>query len=451
MRDQVVAPASLARRPRDRQQHLHQPLFVFDGSRELAAASDGDRAGLFRNDEDDGVGLLGQTERGAVARADAQARQATVRPAAESSRQPRSRPSRTMTAPSCSGDAGAKIESSSSSRYRACKHRPAFAELLQARSAARSRSARRAGCGRAANAVRASAAIARSSGRPRPASPLVALHAKEAAPADLFERAAQFGLKDDRNRHGRADDEQAQNRAEQVEMQQRRDAEQPDEHEDADQDLNRARAANEQQHVVDEDARRDDVDDVRRCRRRAQRAKHASSLQLQNAVAPAISGACRPSAAILRDRRRRKRREQFGGAAAVEAAQLDVDHAENDCVRGVTLRVPLDDDAAVARYGTRELPAGRPGPPSASRSAGKASATAGKTAKAMIGRSYTRAPDCRANRVDVALVGKLEQRVRTPAPAALCARRTCRLAVATVSSIAARCASSSVPSMLKVR
>src|SRR6202042_63827 len=84
----------------------------------------------------------------------------------------------------------------------------------------------------------------------------------------------QFGLKDDRNRDGRADEQQAQNRAQQIEMEERRHAEQADEHEDADEDLNGARTSYEQQHVVNEDARRDHVDDVGNADVEAQRAKH---------------------------------------------------------------------------------------------------------------------------------------------------------------------------------
>ena len=45
------------------------------GRESLPAARDRDRAGLFRNDEHDGVGLLGQAERRAMARAEARMRQ----------------------------------------------------------------------------------------------------------------------------------------------------------------------------------------------------------------------------------------------------------------------------------------------------------------------------------------------------------------------------------------
>ncbi len=46
-------------------------------------------------------------------------------------------------------------------------------------------------------------------------------------------------------------------------MQQVRDAEQSDDDENPDQNLDGARAADQEQDVIDEDARRNDVDDVR--------------------------------------------------------------------------------------------------------------------------------------------------------------------------------------------
>ncbi len=117
----IVRPAPLpARRPRHRQQHLDQPLLVVDRARQLAAARDRDRTGLLGNHHarPHRSARSGPAPRGGECRCDGLVRGCSAsgkkHPAASI------RPSRTTTAPSCSGDAGAKIESNSSSEISAC-------------------------------------------------------------------------------------------------------------------------------------------------------------------------------------------------------------------------------------------------------------------------------------------------------------------------------------------
>ena len=84
--------------------------------------------------------------------------------------------------------------------------------------------------------------------------------------------------------------------------------------------------------------------------------------------------------------RRRQGCKELRGTAAMKACELDVDQFD-DRPRGSDCRIPFDDCGAVVRD-AREYPRGRPLPPSASSSGGKASGTVGKTASAMMGLSY---------------------------------------------------------------
>ena len=170
------------------------------------------------------------------------------------------RPSRTITAPSCSGEAGPKIVKSNSSERSACSIVPvsqySFRPLCCSMTINPPRRMRaRQKCGARKRADRAVFGAARRSA--------LALHAKEAAATDLLQRAAQFGLKDDRDRYRGSHEQQTQNRTQERQMNERRDSEKPYEHQDTDEDLHRTRAANQQQDVIDEDARCNDVDDVR--------------------------------------------------------------------------------------------------------------------------------------------------------------------------------------------
>ena len=119
------------------------------------------------------------------------------------------RRSRTITAPSCSGEATEKIESSSSSLISACIIVPLSQYSLRPRlllqdqqRAAPSQAEQKTGV----REQRDGAILGPPS--PRPFT-VAALHSEEAAAADLFERPSQLGLKDDRNRDRGTDDHQA--------------------------------------------------------------------------------------------------------------------------------------------------------------------------------------------------------------------------------------------------
>ena len=69
------ALAQVARRTRDREQHLGQPLLVVDGPRELPPRAILIAPVCSETTIDDRVGLLAQTERRAVARSETAVRQ----------------------------------------------------------------------------------------------------------------------------------------------------------------------------------------------------------------------------------------------------------------------------------------------------------------------------------------------------------------------------------------
>ena len=151
-----------------------------------------------------------------------------------------------MAAPSCSGERGMKIASSKSTESARVQRRAGLAELFES-ALLFDREQRAARACESRNAACASAAMARVLRPRRAVLALVAVHPEQAAAADLLERAAQFRLENDRNRHRGADDDQLQNRDQQVEVQQVGDAEQRDEHQDSHENLHGARAANQQQ------------------------------------------------------------------------------------------------------------------------------------------------------------------------------------------------------------
>ena len=80
--------------------------------------------------------------------------------------------------------------------------------------------------------------------------------------AQLLERATQLGLENDRQRDRRSEQHVLQDRREHQQVQQVRDGQHDEDDEQTQDDLHRTRAANQQQHVVRQDRRRDDVDHV---------------------------------------------------------------------------------------------------------------------------------------------------------------------------------------------
>ena len=241
------------------------------------------------------------------------------------------------------------------------QHRPALAVLLETalllehdqRAAPHAPSQQKRRCARASATVR-------SSGRAARQSPVVALHAEKAAAADLFERPPQLGLKDDRNRDRGADDASAagsspsDSRWKRFAMPSK-----PDEHEDSDQNLHGARAANQQQHVVDQDAGRDDVDDVGDTDVAARCVLNtiASDPQLETRVPDRSPAPADPSAAIAATSSGGSGESTSAVRAAGEASQFSVDEL------ATTTRTPTRSDPIRRRrrLGTADRPTSRPG------------------------------------------------------------------------------------------
>ncbi len=161
--------------------------------------------------------------------------------------------------------------------------------------------------------------------------------------------------------------------------------EQADHDEDADEYLNRAGSSNQNQQVIDEDARRDDVDHVRNPD------VTASGLSIINHAFPTPAKARSGAPAALRPRSSRPRTAEAARANRPFARPRNggaLRRSTQDQVDWRNVRIPFDDGPARNRAARKN--ADRfPGPPSASTMPGKACGTVGETAIAMIGISYS--------------------------------------------------------------
>ena len=145
------------------------------------------------------------------------------------------------------------------------------------------------------------------------------------------------------------------------------------EHEQAGDDLHRARAANQEQHIVDQDAGRDDVDhvgdaDVAEDENSLMQDTVPFELLFEHALR-VISGACRPLAAM---------RVHHASGSGVSSAFTRPPRKDAEFRRRRGLeqtrtgcdRDPLE-DCGVLHGSHASTPPGRPGPPSASSSAAR--------------------------------------------------------------------------------